>query len=208
MSVRQSLLAILTQGPSYGYQLRQEFDRRTGGVWPLNVGQVYSTLDRLERDALVVRTGTEVEGQIYFEITDAGKEEVELWLSAPVQRSATTRDELSVKLALAASLPGADVTRIIGEQRMATLKVLQDLTRSKRTPSSDAGINDLTWALVLESMIMTAETEIRWLDYCEESITRARETGLAEPTGLAPQVPRGRPSTSRETSTARRSSRR
>ncbi|CAI7673602.1 unnamed protein product [Penicillium discolor] len=55
MSVRQSLLAILDQGPCYGYQLRHEFDRRTGSTWPLNVGQIYNTLERLERDGLVQR---------------------------------------------------------------------------------------------------------------------------------------------------------
>ena len=48
MTVRQSLLAILDQGPCYGYQLRAEFDRRTGSTWPLNVGQIYNTLDRLK----------------------------------------------------------------------------------------------------------------------------------------------------------------
>jgi DNA-binding PadR family transcriptional regulator len=45
VSVRQSLLAILDQGPCYGYQLKSEFDRRTGSTWPLNVGQIYNTLE-------------------------------------------------------------------------------------------------------------------------------------------------------------------
>ena len=35
------LLALLEQGPMYGYQLRAEFERRTGSTWPLKVGQVY-----------------------------------------------------------------------------------------------------------------------------------------------------------------------
>ncbi len=53
MSVRHSLLALLEEGPRYGYQLRSEFEHRTAAAWPLNVGQVYSTLARLERDGLV-----------------------------------------------------------------------------------------------------------------------------------------------------------
>ena len=53
MSVRHALLALLSEGPKYGLQLRQEFEARTGEVWPLNVGQVYTTLQRLERDGLV-----------------------------------------------------------------------------------------------------------------------------------------------------------
>ena len=53
MSVRHALLALLSEGPKYGLQLRQEFEAKTGEVWPLNVGQVYTTLQRLERDGLV-----------------------------------------------------------------------------------------------------------------------------------------------------------
>ena len=48
MSVRHALLALLSEGPKYGFQLRQEFEEGTGDVWPLNLGQVYSTLQRFE----------------------------------------------------------------------------------------------------------------------------------------------------------------
>jgi len=57
MSVRHALLALLSEGPKYGLQLREEFEARTGEVWPLNVGQVYTTLQRLERDGLVETAG-------------------------------------------------------------------------------------------------------------------------------------------------------
>ena len=53
VSVRHALLALLSEGPKYGLRLQQEFEERTGEVWPLNVGQVYITLQRLERDGLV-----------------------------------------------------------------------------------------------------------------------------------------------------------
>src|SRR6187431_415146 len=87
MSVRHGLLAILAQGPCYGYQLRQEFDRRTGGTWSLNVGQVYSTLDRLERDGLVETAGTDAEGRAIYAITNAGRTEAHEWLIGPVLRN-------------------------------------------------------------------------------------------------------------------------
>src|SRR5918994_3825042 len=109
MSVKQSLLAILDQGPCYGYQLRAEFDRRTGSTWPLNVGQIYNTLDRLERDGLVLKGDTDAHGHVYYEITDAGSAEVADWLDSPVRRGGGTRDELAVKLAVAVTLPGVDV---------------------------------------------------------------------------------------------------
>ena len=53
MSVPHALLALLSEGPKYGLRLQNEFESRTGEVWPLNVGQVYTTLQRLERDGLV-----------------------------------------------------------------------------------------------------------------------------------------------------------
>src|SRR6478735_4500458 len=81
MTVRQSLLAILDQGPCYGYQLRAEFSRRTGGTWSLNVGQIYNTLDRLERDGLVAKGDVDAQGHVYWEITDAGDAEVRDWLA-------------------------------------------------------------------------------------------------------------------------------
>ncbi len=74
MSVRHALLALLSEGPKYGLQLRQEFEERTGEVWPLNVGQVYTTLQRLERDGLVESDDSDDEGpQKSFLITAAGK---------------------------------------------------------------------------------------------------------------------------------------
>jgi len=65
MSVRHALLALLSEGPKYGLQLRHEFEERTGEVWPLNVGQVYTTLQRLERDGLVESDDDAAEGEEY-----------------------------------------------------------------------------------------------------------------------------------------------
>ena len=62
MSIRHSLLALLEQGPLYGYRLKSEFEAATGQMWPLNDGQVYTTLARLARDGLVVAE-TEPDGQ-------------------------------------------------------------------------------------------------------------------------------------------------
>ena len=73
MSVRQGLMALLAQEPMYGARLRAEFEARTGGTWPLNVGQVYTTLSRLERDGLVVASGGDDEGRIEYSLTDSGR---------------------------------------------------------------------------------------------------------------------------------------
>ena len=89
MSIKHSLLALLAGSPRYGYQLRGEFEERTGSTWPLNIGQVYTTLDRLERDGLVEKEGDDGEGHVIYSITDAGRAEVMGWFAQPV--AATTR---------------------------------------------------------------------------------------------------------------------
>lgn len=172
MSVRQALLALLEEGPMYGYQLRSEFERRTGATWPLNVGQVYTTLTRLERDGLITETGADGEGHVVYEVTDAGRDEVATWFTTPVGRSTPPRDELAIKLALAVTVPGVDVGTVIQQQRSATIAALQDYTRLKRD-RTDSSPGDLAWGLVLDSLIFAAEAEVRWLDHCEARLRRA-----------------------------------
>jgi DNA-binding PadR family transcriptional regulator len=197
MSVRSGLLALLAEGEKYGAQLRSEFEARTGGTWPLNVGQVYTTLDRLVRDALVESAGEpDAEGRIAYRLTAAGLAELGAWWSTPVDRTGTPRDELTIKLALAVTAPDVDVQRVVQTQRTATLRHLHDLTRLKRESlGRTAGAaeerprdavarpgdlaepraatdNGLAWLLVLENLVFAAEAEVRWLDHVETMLAR------------------------------------
>jgi DNA-binding PadR family transcriptional regulator len=188
MSVKLGLLALLAEEPMYGARLRAEFEARTGGTWPLNVGQVYTTLARLERDGLVEAVGEDTEGRIAYRLTSAGREEVSRWWLSPVDRETTPRDELVIKLALAVTVEGVDVQRVVQTQRTATLRHLQDLTRLKqratghREAGSEQGEADLAWLLVLENLIYSAEAEVRWLDHVEARLARE----AARPRGPAP----------------------
>ncbi len=180
MSVKQALLALLEQGPMYGYQLRAEFEQRTGATWPLNVGQVYTTLARLERDGLVEQVAGDVEttegdGHVVYRVTDHGRAEVLEWFTTPVPRTQPPRDELAIKLALAVTVPGVDVGSVIQQQRSATMAALQDYTRLKRSGrlAKPEDTSDLAWGLVLDSLVFSAEAEIRWLDHCEARLRRA-----------------------------------
>ena len=180
----------------YGYQLRSEFERRTGATWPLNVGQVYTTLTRLERDGLVAphtaESGDDGEGHVVYRVTDAGRDEVAMWFTTPVERTQPPRDELAIKLALAVTVPGVDVGTVIQQQRSATMSALQDYTRLKRD-RSDATPDDLAWGLVLDSLIFSAEAEVRWLDHCEARLRRA----AVEKADPAPARPTSRERTHR-----------
>ncbi|MCE7002746.1 PadR family transcriptional regulator [Kibdelosporangium philippinense] len=165
MSVKYGLLALLERGPMYGYQLRAAFQESTGGS--LNIGQVYTTLSRLERDEFVRALEENESGQRPYEITGAGRADLKTWFSTPISRSDRPRDELAIKLALAVTTPGVDVRAIMQAQRTSTMRALQEYTRLKSLSDTD-----LAWQLVLESMIFQSEAEIRWLDHCEATLAK------------------------------------
>ena len=192
MSVRQSLLAILDQGPCYGYQLRAEFDRRTGSSWPVNVGQIYTTLDRLERDGLVAKGDTDEQGHVYYEITDAGRAEAREWLTSPVARASGTRDELPLKLALAATLPGVDVSAIVQTQRRASLAALEALREARAGDVAAPDGVQLAAQLVGDALLFHAETEVRWLDHVQGRLAQHRATEVSLPLDVE-RPRRGRP---------------
>jgi DNA-binding PadR family transcriptional regulator len=182
MTIRHGLLALLERGPMYGYQLRAEFEASTGATWPLNVGQVYTTLARLERDGLVEPAGDpDAEGRVTYRITAAGRTEVTRWFGTPVDRQGRPRDELAIKLALALTTPGVDVPGVLQTQRTATLRSMHDFTRLKAAADEAA---DEAWLLVLESMIFQAEAEVRWLDHCETRLGRRAARPLQPAAGI------------------------
>ena len=169
MSVRLGLLALLAEGPRYGAELKAAFERRTGGTWPVNVGQVYTTLDRLERDGLVTAGEADAEGRIRYALTASGRNEVAVWWRTPVDRQVTPREELVIKLAIAITSPGVDSAAVAQAQRSATMERLRQLTRLKRSIDPAA---DLAWLMVVEHQLFAAEAEIRWLDQVEASVAR------------------------------------
>jgi DNA-binding PadR family transcriptional regulator len=187
MSIRYGLLALLEREPMYGYQLKNEFEATTGATWPLNIGQVYSTLSRLERDGLVEPVGEpDDEGRVTYRLTDAGHADLTGWFATPVVAADRPRDELSIKVSLAVTTPGVDVRAVLQTQRTATLRHLQELTRLKNDANEVA---DAAWLLVLDAMIFRAEAEVRWLDHSETRLARLAGRSSAPDPSRAPSDP-------------------
>src|SRR5262249_38318744 len=178
MSVKHGLLALLERGPMHGYQLRVAFEESTGGTWPLNIGQVYTTLGRLERDGLVLLCPETEGGQRPYRITEAGRAELAGGFTTPGTRHDRPRAERAIKLALALTTPGVDVRAVLQKQRTATMRTLQEYTRLKARAEKPA---DLSWRMVLDAMLFQAEAEVRWLDHCETSLARHPAPSLAVP---------------------------
>ena len=193
MSVRHALLALLSEGPKYGLQLRQEFEARTGEVWPLNVGQVYTTLQRLERDGLV-RADEDDErthdgAQKGYRITGPGQRELMGWLTEPLDDAQPPRDELLIKVLVAVQVPGVDVHDVIQVHRRHLIESMQRYTSVKARASED----DVALALVVDAELFRIEAAVRWLDTAE---VRLRQHVLRIPP-VPPATPVSRPASSR-----------
>ena len=192
VSMKHGILALLEGGPSHGYQLKHDFESRTGGAWLINVGQVYTTLQRLERDGLVAPLDDD-EGQDrrVFGITDEGRSVLAEWFAEPTMPSTPPRDELAIKVLLAIAAEHVDVTAVLQRQRTATLEQMQEYARAKRAADPE---RELPWLLLLDALTLKAEAEIRWLDVCDARLRqRPRQPlpDLASPAGGPPPQPFG-----------------
>jgi DNA-binding PadR family transcriptional regulator len=168
VSVPHALLALLSEGPKYGLRLQNEFESRTGEVWPLNVGQVYTTLQRLERDGLVATDDGEPERQKRYRITSAGERELDDWLRTPPELVPPPRDELVIKVLVALQVPGTDVHEILQVHRRHVIEVMQRYTRIKAAAADD----DVALALVADAELFRLEAIVRWLDAADVRLKR------------------------------------
>jgi len=167
MSIRHALLALLSEGPKYGLQLRQEFEVRTGEVWPLNVGQVYTTLQRLERDGFVESDGSDGPQNV-FSITPEGAEELAVWLRTPPDVVPPPRDELVIKVLVATRVPGVDLPNLLQVHRRHLVEAMQEYTHLKGEMTPD----DVELGLVVDAELFRIEAVVRWIDAAEARLKR------------------------------------
>ena len=171
--MRNALLALLAQAPAHGYDLKGRLEADFGAAWPsVNIGQVYSTLGRLERDGLVtseaVAQERRPEKKVYA-ITETGREILRGWLTSPAEAPRLT-DDIFMKL-LFAGLPGVapsfDRTAMVERQRAAWLQLLRDVnTRSLAGDPSEPG------TLLLEGAILHLQADLKWLELYERQLSR------------------------------------
>ncbi len=185
MAVREGLLSLLAEGPRRGNQLKTGFEAATGGIWPLNVGQVYTTLDRLERDGLVATR--EADGQKTYELTAEGVAALgEWWQALPVDEP-PPRDELMLKVLMAVEVGRDHALTVVTQHRTALLGLLQHHRRSRpRTPGGAVVEGEaLAAALVTDALVARAEADLRWLDACEARLV-ALPASTPDPRGHQP----------------------
>jgi DNA-binding PadR family transcriptional regulator len=184
MSVPHALLALLSEGPKYGLRLQNEFESRTGEVWPLNVGQVYTTLQRLERDGLVETDGDGERSQKRYRITSDGAHELAGWLRTPPELVPPPRDELVIKVLIALQVPETDVQEILQVHRRHVIEVMQRYTRIKAEATED----DVPLVLVADAELFRLEAIVRWLDAADVRLKQL-PSGAPSPADDVPLEP-------------------
>jgi DNA-binding PadR family transcriptional regulator len=166
------LLALLAQRPRYGYELKRAFEDLLGGTWMLNIGQIYTTLARLEEDGLIAAEVVPQEllpDRKVWSLTEIGRKELARWTDEPAVGTIRVRDELFFKV-LAQAVAGGDIESLLWAQRETLLRTISDLTRMRE----DAATSRVT-ALLLEGAILRAEADLNWLDVCENRLEELGE---------------------------------
>ena len=182
MSVKYGLLALLAEGPSHGYQLKTGFEHRTGSSWLLNIGQVYTTIQRLERDGLVESIGPSSadDDRREYRITATGRAQLDAWFESPIVPEAPARDELTIKVLLAVAAQDVEISALLQRQRRASVEQLQAYTRRKAKADPE---RDVAFLILLDALIFRTEAEIRWLDACDARLQRTDKRRAREAAG-------------------------
>lgn len=166
--MRYPLLALLAEGPAHGYELKQAMEQRFGSVLPpLNAGQIYTTLSRLQRDGLVEDAAVTQNGRPnkrVYRLTELGQGELREWV-AEATPAARLKDDFFIKLVLAGTARIADPLELIARQRDAYLQALRELDDVALAANGDE-----TAALLIEGAALHLEADLKWLDLCEQRL--------------------------------------
>ena len=188
MTIRHALLALLAGEAKHGFQLANDFEAGTGEMWPLNTGQVYTTLQRLERDELIESDDESADGsQRVYRLTATGNDELAQWLRTPPDLSIPPRDELVIKLLVALRVPGVDPVELGQIHRKHLIDTMRHYTRLKE----DADEHDIGLLLVADAELFRLEAMVRWLDAAESrdrQVVRPTPAGTSSVAGAAPDT--------------------
>ena len=170
MAVAETMLGLLEDRPSHGYDLKHAYDRLFGERRPLRFGQIYATLARLDRDGLIqVEAVERADGpdRTRYGITAEGRADLDRWLREALVPQPGPHDELFTKVVLAIT-SGRDAGLLLAEQRTAHRARMRELTAAKRSA-------DLLRVIAADRDLFHLEADIRWIDLTEARLDRLRK---------------------------------
>lgn len=168
MPIHHAVLALLAEGPNYGYELKGTFEEAIGPQWgELNIGHLYQILDRLERDGLVskrVHPQARRPARSVYRLTRAGRKELEEWLQTPFVRESGYRDDFFLKLFAAARVGGSALDGVLATQREAYVQELAALADLRGQFQGDPLVR-----LLVEAATLHTEANLKVVDLAEAS---------------------------------------
>jgi len=168
VSLKFGILGLVGEEPLHGYEVKSRFEEMLGGTWDVNIGQIYSTFQRLERDGLVEAVGGRGDrGKVVYRLTDAGKASLSEWLETPESEPQQLRDAIYVKLLLGSRLANGGMARLLASQRSVYLQRLKDLSALEGRARAE-GRTDVV--LMLRGAILHTEADLKWLDATKDEI--------------------------------------
>lgn len=173
MALQHAVLALLGEGPSYGWDLKASFEDAVGPQWGLNVGHLYQVLDRLRRDGLAtaeVVSSPDHPDRTVYRITDRGQAELEGWLGSTAGRTRGYRDDFFLKLTAAARRDPATLACVIRSQRQRYLQELRSLSELRASAA-----HDVITEMILAAATLHTEADLRVVDLAEERSRRLHE---------------------------------
>jgi DNA-binding PadR family transcriptional regulator len=167
--VRLHLLALLAKEPAHGYELKQALEHTFGSAYPSpNIGQIYVTLGRLEKDGLVKAVDVEQSNRpnkkVYY-LTAQGRDVLTQWVDEPTE-GPRVRDEFFMKLVLAPLTGIADRAALISRQRRHYLALVRDLNDllERTDPANRIA------CLLIEGAMLHLQADLDWLQRCQEDL--------------------------------------
>jgi DNA-binding PadR family transcriptional regulator len=167
MSLKFGILGLLAEQPLHAYAVRTRFQDLLGGSWEVNIGQVYTTLQRLERDGLVEPAEPRGDrGRVPYRLTELGRKALETWLAEPESEPQQLREAIYLKLLLAARVANGGLPDLLARQRRIYLQRLKDLAVLEEKARSE-GRDDLV--LLYQGGLLHTEADLKWVDACAEA---------------------------------------
>ncbi len=164
-----ALLGLASLKPSYGYDLKQLYDRLFGLQRPIAFGQVYGTIARMIRDGLLRLIGEEAGAgpdRKRYEVTDAGRERLAQWMFTPDVPSADLQSNLFAKTVVAL-LTDRDAEQLLDIQRSRLMAEMRHLTSLKLTAP-------LLHLLLYDHALFHIEADLRWIDATSARLTQLK----------------------------------
>ncbi|MBZ2199322.1 PadR family transcriptional regulator [Occultella gossypii] len=169
MSMKHAVLGLLDLSPLTGYDLKKSFDETVNHFWSGDQAQIYRTLSALVNAGLAEVEVVPQEGRParkIHHITDAGRAELDRWLTAPAE-PAPERSEFLAKLFFSPRLPDDAVADLLSQRRAAATTAWETLRALEAAEGTGTTRAERLRLSTLSNGLAHARAELDWLETME-----------------------------------------